>query len=231
MALTFKWGDWKHCSPYDIKVEVCVLLKDKVIWKGVQTIWGRQESGPKIRVRNEKFLFLFLNQNICWGYSKEPSHWDGSFEHPKHMFKLMDKKKFQFYAENFCLSCPMRNSVHVTLILEWETKTFVLHVSSQILHSILGPLRWTLWCVWYFQNRTSCLGITERIQNSVNVAFDLLCMTLALEKEDLKKWVWQGNATIITDCRPTHCTMRTQNTGTHNIKQPTLLPSARWLLN
>ena len=40
-------------------------------------------------------LLLFLNQNICCGYSnnsKETSQWDGSFEHPKHMFKLMGKK-------------------------------------------------------------------------------------------------------------------------------------------
>ena len=30
-------------------------------------------SGLKLRVRNEKLIFLFLNQNIgCW-YSKEPS--------------------------------------------------------------------------------------------------------------------------------------------------------------
>ena len=26
------------------------------------------------------------------GYSKDPSRRDGSFEHPKHMFQLMDKK-------------------------------------------------------------------------------------------------------------------------------------------
>ena len=33
---------------------------------------------------------------------------DGSFEHPKHMLKLMDKKIYlQFYAQNFCLSKPM----------------------------------------------------------------------------------------------------------------------------
>ena len=43
-----------------------------------------------------KNIFLILNQNICsCGYSKEPSQrdgscWDGSFEHPKHMSKLMD---------------------------------------------------------------------------------------------------------------------------------------------
>ena len=34
-------------------------------------------------------FFLFLNQNICCGYSKEPSQRGGSFEHPKHMFKLL----------------------------------------------------------------------------------------------------------------------------------------------
>ena len=39
-----------------------------------------------------KLFFLFLNQNIYCGYSKEPSKWDASFEHPKHMFKLMGKK-------------------------------------------------------------------------------------------------------------------------------------------
>ena len=29
--------------------------------------------GLQLRVRNEKLIFLFLNQNICCGYSKEPS--------------------------------------------------------------------------------------------------------------------------------------------------------------
>ena len=39
-----------------------------------------------------KIFFLFINQNICCGYSKEPSQWDGSFEHSQHVFKLIDKK-------------------------------------------------------------------------------------------------------------------------------------------
>ena len=29
---------------------------------------------------------------MCYGYTKEPSRWDGSFEHLKHRFKLMAKK-------------------------------------------------------------------------------------------------------------------------------------------
>ena len=54
--------------------------------------------------RNRKMIFLFLNQNICCGYSKEPSQWDGSFEHPKHMLKINGKTKFTTLDEKFCLS-------------------------------------------------------------------------------------------------------------------------------
>ena len=33
-------------------------------------------SGLKLRVCAKKMIFLFLNQNICCGYSKEPSEWN-----------------------------------------------------------------------------------------------------------------------------------------------------------
>ena len=36
---------------------------------------------------------------MCFGCSKEPSHRDGSFEHPQHMFWLRNKKNnFQFHT-------------------------------------------------------------------------------------------------------------------------------------
>ena len=41
-----------------------------------------------------KITFLFLNKNICCGFSEEPSQRDGSPEHPKHMLKLIGKKIF-----------------------------------------------------------------------------------------------------------------------------------------
>ena len=44
-----------------------------------------------MRQGNYKLVFLFHNQNISFGYSKEPSHRDGSFEHPRNMFRLLDK--------------------------------------------------------------------------------------------------------------------------------------------
>ena len=58
-------------------------------------------SGLQIRVRNQKLFFLFLNQNICCGCSKEPSHWDGSFEQPKQMLKLIDKKILAILRRKF----------------------------------------------------------------------------------------------------------------------------------
>ena len=37
-------------------------------------------------------IFLFIIINICSGCSKEPSHRNGSFEYPQHMFWLRNKK-------------------------------------------------------------------------------------------------------------------------------------------
>ena len=63
-----------------------------------------QASGLQINVRNWKLFFLFLNQNICCGYSNEPSQWDGSFEHPKQMFRLLGKKIIAFLRSTILLS-------------------------------------------------------------------------------------------------------------------------------
>ena len=89
-------------STFVIKLFIKILLHVKfqyrriyswVDWVWVVPIyWYTHISGLKLTVRNRKIIFLFFNQNLCCGYSKEPSQWDGSFEQPRHMFKLMDKK-------------------------------------------------------------------------------------------------------------------------------------------
>ena len=38
-------------------------------------------------------LFLPVSFNMCFGCSKEPSHRDGSYEYPQHMFWLRNKNK------------------------------------------------------------------------------------------------------------------------------------------
>ena len=52
-----------------------------------------QVNRPLVKSVHQKNIFLFLNQNICCEYSKEPSQRDGSFN-PKHMLKMMGKKIF-----------------------------------------------------------------------------------------------------------------------------------------
>ena len=37
-------------------------------------------------------IFLSISLNMCFGYSKEPSHQDGSFKYPQHMFWLRNNK-------------------------------------------------------------------------------------------------------------------------------------------
>ena len=53
---------------------------------------------------SETFYYNFRTLNNF--LISQPKHvvgaqWDGSFEHPKHMFQLMGKKYLQFYAKNF----------------------------------------------------------------------------------------------------------------------------------
>ena len=49
---------------------------------------GLQYYRPPDKSAYWKIIFL----NYVVGTQKEPSQWDGSFEHPKHMFKLMGKE-------------------------------------------------------------------------------------------------------------------------------------------
>ena len=64
-----------------------------------------------MRVLKHKLLLLFLNQNICYRYSKESPHWDGSFEHPKQMFELNERKK---HINNFTLQSFLNQEAWLT---------------------------------------------------------------------------------------------------------------------
>ena len=57
------------------------------------------ESGFQIRVGIGNLFSLSRIQNICCGYSKEPSQGNGSFQPPKHMFKLMGKKIVKIFTQ------------------------------------------------------------------------------------------------------------------------------------
>ena len=108
----------KHVRGFKGFFDVCVHFKLLIWWMGF--ICARLRvwlliTDLQIRVRNWNYFSYFSAKNICCGYSKEPSQQDGSFEHPKHMFKLMDKKILlniqntclNWWIRKFCFTGPM----------------------------------------------------------------------------------------------------------------------------
>ena len=57
------------------------------------------QAGLKIAFWAIGIIFSSISLNMWFGCSKEPSHPDGSFKYPQHMFWLRNKKiKFQIVA-------------------------------------------------------------------------------------------------------------------------------------
>ena len=53
-----------------------------------------QPIGP-VKQKNKRkivIIIISISWNMCFGCSKELSHWDGSFGYPQHMFWLRNKK-------------------------------------------------------------------------------------------------------------------------------------------
>ena len=55
------------------------------------------------------------------------THSGDSFEHPKHMLKLMNKKIFTVYAEIFCLSKPVSSFSYPVGLLYYLCLNLKLH--------------------------------------------------------------------------------------------------------
>ena len=92
------------CMFYIFYIELLSGIRYKLACAYIK---GRNQfvhPGLQIRVCNRK---LFFNKNICCGYSKEPSKWDGYFDHQQHMFKLIGKKIKTILLSKFCLTGPM----------------------------------------------------------------------------------------------------------------------------
>ena len=57
------------------------------------------EPVKKNYLREIAIIFLSISLNMCFRCSKEPSHWDCSFEYPQHVFWLRNKKNnFQLHT-------------------------------------------------------------------------------------------------------------------------------------
>ena len=94
---------WKGLSDKQtMKALIRLLLWSSLIWVcticqvisvGMRELLPYISSGLQIKVHN---WCLFLKQNICCGDSKESFQWDGSFEHPKHVWINGYENNFNF---------------------------------------------------------------------------------------------------------------------------------------
>ena len=65
---------------------------------GPRALIFRPTGLDKFFLRKTVNIFLPIIFNICFGCSKEPSHWYDSFEYPQHMYWLRNKKIHFCYA-------------------------------------------------------------------------------------------------------------------------------------
>ena len=67
-------------------------------------------------LRKNAIIFLSISLNMCFGCLKEPSHRDGSFEYPQHMFWLRNQKN------NFQLRTLIRGPGSCSSTLKEQTQ-------------------------------------------------------------------------------------------------------------
>ena len=69
----------RSIKSFDTNLYFCVLKVECPENTHIILFFADLQNG---RFSNINFIFIFQIQNICCGCSKEPSQWDGSFEHP-----------------------------------------------------------------------------------------------------------------------------------------------------
>ena len=100
-------------------------------------------------------IFLSISVNMCFGCPKEPSHRDGSFEYPQHMFWLRNKNFFfryvllsggllpMYLGSLYCKQYGPRSDC--SLGYKWrsyQNKRSALRAAKQL--PGIGPLMWKM---------------------------------------------------------------------------------------
>ena len=88
---------WSDCADAQTDFNLsCVHMPTcNLCWVPAQINSNIVHIGPVKQTFERKIaiIFLSISLNMCFGCSKEPSHRDGSFEYPQHMFWLRSKEK------------------------------------------------------------------------------------------------------------------------------------------
>ena len=128
------------------------------------------------RVCNQKLFYVFLNLNICCGYSKEMTTWDGSIEHPKHMLKI--RKYLQFYAEEKCIDLCIKSICRYSS-KHGQTVCSVIESVIELTWQNISFL-WNGKCV-----SSKCIGMMI-VCNTGKVAINIVSLKQWMIKKNLK---------------------------------------------
>ena len=93
--------------------------------------------GSKTFERKIIIISLPINLNICFGCSKEPSHWDGSFEYPQHLFWLRNNKNnFQLDFSRWYTIANTRFLSNQSICKVWSPRVEEMHLQEKTLFDL-----------------------------------------------------------------------------------------------
>ena len=78
---------------------MCPVWSESALYANIKSQFSYVMSyimGTNKRIFERKIVYFF--SSISFGCSKEPSHWDDSFEYPQHMFWLGNRNCFSHYS-------------------------------------------------------------------------------------------------------------------------------------
>ena len=88
---------------------------------GTSTLYFIDLYKKNIQIMRYIYFFLFLEENICFGYSLEVPLWGISNEYPQHMFSSRNKKNFNFRASKFWLDKWILTIIHGQVVKSYNS--------------------------------------------------------------------------------------------------------------
>ena len=109
--------DMAHLIPYPTDVDLSNFITCPRTSK-----WSKSTCPSKIYLPENWHFFLFLEENICFGYSLEAPHRGTSNEYPQHMFSSRIKKNIYliiwiFFCQSYKLLVPGQVNWNFLLVL------------------------------------------------------------------------------------------------------------------
>ena len=131
-------------------------------------------------------VYLFLNQNICFGYLEEPSQWDSSFEYPKQLLKGMEKNIHNLQLKIFS-KFHYKTEINSLLDTICSPSKFNFLISQP--KHMLWVLKRTVSMRWFFWAHKTNVKLMEKKISTI-----LSC----------QKNIAEINALLDTTCSPHH---------------------------